>query len=210
MDGLAEAMRKDYLYRLQVLEIQARGDREENTEGFYAALADGLCPKIDTLVLDIQDEWDDPFDGHRLAAVLRSRMEEGRGCCGLKSLVVKDAPYLSLLLPTGAYEALEELKVENRYCGYRSTKEVNSDAVMVRPEKEEDLSEWLLRTKAPNLDTLHLDRPPQDVMSALCLPGMAPRLQSLSIESINRMNVLRLNEAIGRGVSHLSSRNSKP
>lgn len=105
MGVVVEAMRKSYLNKLQALEVvdvPPKHKKPERIQALCDALADGVCSKVNKLVISYCYDVVEP-----LSIAFRSRMEKGKGSCGLKSLEIKDgeASSLSSWLSSGACEA---------------------------------------------------------------------------------------------------------
>lgn len=161
------AMCKGYLDKLETMEVVATPMVSPlGIATLCLALRGGKCPDLKHLVVPggSLSLWP------ALGQALQSRMSQG-GCCGLKSVKSKggSAYLLSSLLPSGACEALEEMRLEGN--------------PSLTDEAEEDLSfsQWLSRTRAPHLKALALPFINHNAVTPWCSPGIAPMLQVLQL-----------------------------
>lgn len=196
--ALAEALEKGRCAKLQVLEIGREGDNgfKASLPRLLQVLGDGACPRLHRLILPLHFYWSHTYLMIDLGKTLRSRMEKGH-CCGLKVLEfgsrsewggLHDIKDLTPVLSSGAYDQVEEIQLYN--CSLRQW--FNGD------NNNNGLAEWITRTTASHLRVLSLFSMSGRVATALCAPGVAPRLEQLRVGRFRDPVAINcLSEAIG-------------
>jgi len=197
--GLLDGIDKGYCDHLQVLDMRhSKLQPEASLSSLFQALGGSLgddgrnvvvCPRLSSLAT--------PFNGQvdmttvSLGVMLQSRMmqrgEDGRRCCGLRRLELHPTrsyrptrlTNLSIVLSSGACEALEELHL-HECCLDRKAQEA--------------LTERMIRTRAPKLRTLSI--PSRGLlpcaMQALSSMDVAVNLQILRTEGLKAQSMADL------------------
>ena len=186
--GLADAMRSGYCNNLRTLVFEMYTD--SGYKVVCSALASGACPRLERLIVHSTDHctWGTREVMLELRKALTARAQGG--CRALKALEVDSDLNWSVLLSSPGCDGLQQLQLRLKS---RHMLPFNN------------LRDWLNRTKARSLLTLKVMSVlpnvdiPLDVVNALCSDGVAPGLQSLSIEFAGYASFSRILEAIGQG-----------
>lgn len=190
--AVVEAMRAGQGQSLQALEVSpCSGMEDYGALGtLMGVLADGLCPKLNSLHFALMDPRRVDAVMALLGEAMRVRVDKGGS--GLRVLRVTRRCYrhgparivdLSVL-SSGACEALEDLILEGYLC---------------LESGEQALADWLLRTKGRELRSLSLVLSSDIAMDALCRGGIAPQLTSLMLYGCQPLFLDHLSSAIGGG-----------